>query len=483
MSRVTLINTNRMQPVIAPVGLDYLAGALREGGVTVSLVDLALTADPQEALRQHFAHHEPTLVGMSFRNVDDCFWPSGVWFIPELVKYVAMVRQASEAPLVLGGVGFSVFAERIVEHTGAEFGIRGDGEAAAVSLLAELVGSRRFERVPGLIWRSGGTVQSNTPAWPTPLSLPTARCHVDNSVYFARGGQGGIETKRGCDRSCIYCADRLAKGRTLRCREPAEVADEVEHLLTQGVDVLHLCDAEFNIPRAHAVGVCEELIRRRLGERVRWYAYLAVVPFDEELAALMYRAGCRGINFTGDAGNTTMLCRYRQVHGPEDLAAAVRSCRRAGIRVMLDLLLGGPGETATTLAETIAWVKQIDPDCVGAALGVRVYPQTEMAQQVAAEGPLESNAGIVRHYDGPVDFFRPTFYIAPALGESSAALVRDLVGGDERFFEPMDASGVGESDLGQDHNYNDNTELTRAIERGARGAYWDILRQLRLGTL
>jgi hypothetical protein len=30
-----------------------------------------------------------------------------------------------------------------------------------------------------------------------------------------------------------------------------------------------------------------------------------------------------------------------------------------------------------------------------------------------------------------------------------------------------------------DHNYNDDTELTEAIENGARGAYWDILRKIR----
>lgn len=487
MSRVALINTNRMEPLIGPVGLDYVAGALRQAGATVDLVDLGLTADPEGALRAYFAGQEPALVGLTFRNVDDCFWPSGTWFVPALARYVDLVRQLSGAPIVVGGVGFSVFAKRIVEYVGADFGIAGDGEGAVVSLLAELAGQRRFERVEGLIWREGGALRSNKPAWPMPLSLPTDRGSVDNVAYFARGGQGGIETKRGCDRACIYCADRLAKGRALRCREAAEVADEVEQLLSQGVDVLHLCDAEFNIPAEHAMRVCEELISRGLGERVRWYAYLAVVPFDAELAAVMRQAGCVGINFTGDAGNETMLRRYKQAHRPADLEAAVRLCRQAGIRVMVDLLLGGPGETADTVADTIAFIKRIDPDCAGAGLGVRMCPQTEMADIVAAEGPLESNPGILRHYDGPVDFFRPTFYIAPALGDRPAALVRDLIDGDQRFFEPMDPPGAGAgetvgADTGCDHNYNDNTELTQAIERGARGAYWDILWQLREGT-
>ena len=50
--------------------------------------------------------------------------------------------------------------------------------------------------------------------------------------------------------------------------------------------------------------------------------------------------------------------------------------------VMLDLLLGGPGETCQTVAESIDFVKQIGPDCAGAALGIRIYPGTAMAQIV-----------------------------------------------------------------------------------------------------
>ena len=66
------------------------------------------------------------------------------------------------------------------------------------------------------------------------------------------------------------------------------------------------------------------------------------------------------------------------------------------------------------------------------------------------------------------------------MGERPAEFVRDLIASDERFFEPAveiapDAEGTDASN----YNYNENLPLTRAIEKGARGAYWDILRQLR----
>jgi len=458
-----------------------MAGAVEAAGIKVDVLDLCLADDALKTLRSFFDTHSPQLVGISFRNADDCFWPSAQWFVPDFAETIRAIRSMTDAPIVIGGVGFSIFARRIVEYTNADFGIRGDGEWAIVSLLEELQHTRRFERVDGLIWRNGGEIYSNQPAWPEQLSLPTNRDAIDNLAYFKRGGQCGLETKRGCNRQCVYCADPLAKGTKTRLRNPSEVADEAQTLLAKGIDVLHLCDCEFNIPRSHAYAVCEELARRSPGKRLRWYTYMAVVPFDAELAEAMAKAGCAGIDFTGDAACPSMLKTYRQPHLKEDLASAVRLCRANGIKVMIDLLLGGPGETAETLAETINFIKQIDPDCAGAPLGIRIYSGTEMARIVTAEGSPEKNPNLRRKYSGPVDFFKPTFYISASLGKHPAELIQDLIASDKRFFGPMTESvpEVSQSNLSGDHNYNDNTELVEAIRKGARGAYWDILRELR----
>lgn len=476
---LTLINLNRIQPPIAPIGLDYVATAVRQAGLEVEVLDLGLVADPQAALAGYFAQRQPELIGITLRNVDDCFWPSGISFLPELIETVSRLRTLSEAPILLGGVGFSLFPEAILRATGADFGIRGDGEVSVVALLRELQGGRRLERVPGLVWPSGDGFQANAPAWPSPLRVPTSRDAIDNASYFRLGGQIGIETKRGCPRSCAYCADPLAKGPCTRQRDPAEVADEFEALLAQGIDVFHLCDSEFNVAEAHALAVCDELIRRGLGDRMRWYGYLAVVPFDATLAERMRRAGCVGINFTSDAASATMLQRYRQPHGPDDMARAVRLCREHGMAVMLDLLLGGPGETPETAAESIQFFREIGPDCAGATLGVRLYPGTEVTRVVAAEGPLEMHPGLRRHYRGPIDLLYPTFYISPELGPQPARLIRELIGGDARFFEPAEEVSAAADEAESGYNYNENHALTDAIRAGARGAYWDILRKLR----
>jgi len=478
MSLVVLVNTNRMSPPIAPVGLEYTALAARAAGIDVELADLCLAAEPKATLDAALAGRRPDLVGITLRNVDDCFWPSAACFLPDLQQWISRIRTRCEAPICLGGVGFSIFAGALVERTGIEFGIRGDGETALVELVAQLRGAWQQDRVPGLIWRREGRLVANRPAWPAVWAAPTSRDLVDNRAYFRRGGQMGLETKRGCDRQCVYCADPLAKGRQLRLRDPAAVVDEVQALLAQGIDVLHLCDSEFNIPAEHARAVCEELIRRGLGERVRWYAYLSVLPFDADLARQMRRAGCVGINFTSDGAADAMLARYAQPHRRDDLARAVSLCRENGIAVMLDLLLGGPGETPQTAAETIGFMARIGPDCVGAGLGMRLYPGTPIVPQIAAEGPPEANPAIRRRYAGPIDLVQPTFYISAALGRNPARLIRELIAGDRRFFPPGEEIPEPSAPGAGDHNYNANQALIDAIAAGARGAYWDILRRL-----
>ncbi|MBN1441116.1 MAG: radical SAM protein [Planctomycetes bacterium] len=476
-----LINTNRMQPPIAPIGLEYLAGAARRAGVRVEIIDLCLAADPERELESGLESSSPELVGLTFRNVDDCFWPRGESFVPLLAETARRVRSLTDAPLVLGGVGFSMFPERLVEAAGADFGVLGDGEEAVVALLRELRGDRRLDGVKGLIWRRGGEIMCNPPAWPEPVSSGAAREGVDNAAYLRLGGQIGVETKRGCPRRCLYCADPLAKGPKTRMRPPREVAMEIESLLARGIDVFHLCDSEFNLPPDHALSVCEEIARRGLGSSIRWYAYLAVTPFDDRLAAAMARAGCAGINFTGDSAAEEMLEMYRQPHREHDIEAAVRSCREHSISVMIDLLLGGPGETPETAAATVDAIRRIDPDCAGAALGIRVYPRTPLARLLEKDGPLDEHPAIRRLYAGPLDLLQPTFFISEHLGSRPSALVRELIGGDPRFFAPApDPDEAPATPPGGDtsHNYNDNLRLVEAIAAGARGAYWDILRRM-----
>ena len=471
---VVLVNASEMRPPVAPLALDYIGGRLRGSGIDVRLVDLSFAQGSSGAIMQAFTEVEPIAVGVSFRNTDDCYWPSCDWFVPGLRELVEQIHSATTAPVVLGGCGFSILPIPVFDYCGADLAIVGDGEDAFLRLVQGLDKGDACRDLPGLIYRNrDGSTVVNPPRYDDgALDVPTGRDLIDNARYLREGAMGNIETKRGCPMKCIYCADPIAKGTTVRCRPASQVADEIESLLGQGADVLHLCDGEFNIPPDHALDVCEELVRRGLGDHMQWYGYASVHPFPAELAAAMRRAGCVGINFGVDSGCNRMLRALGRGYTRDHIRETVERCQQAGITVMLDLLIGGPGEDEASARETIGFIKSLNPARAGAATGVRVYPGTRLAEMIRQQGPLKDNPNLRGNVQDNDDFHRPIFYFDRRLGDDPGGLVGDVLAGDERFFPPPRIKDA------TNYNYNDNTVLEEAIAAGHRGAFWDILRRI-----
>ena len=464
--KIALVNTNRMQPPIAPIGLDYVAEALNAAGHRVELLDLCWEEDSGEAITRFLNGSDFGLIGMTLRNTDDCVYTSRQSFIGEFISLVQTVRENSGAPIVLGGVGFSTMPEQILGLAEADYGVWGGGEFVLPALARRLEREESVFDLPNLILHRNGAWQRNPPVpWP-PAHLPSMRrMWVDNRRYFQHGGQCGFETKRGCSGLCIYCADPVAKGKRIRVRPPSDVVDELQALLDQGIDCLHTCDSEFNIPDDHAMAVCLEIIRRGLGGRIQWYAYCSPVPFSGELAGAMRRAGCAGIDFGADNGSREMLQRLGRNFGPEDILNATSLAGKEGMSVMLDLLLGAPGESMESITQTVELMKRAGPDRVGVSLGVRVYPGTPLERELK---PAESTGGIV----GGKDLSDPIFYMEPGIERGVFERIHTLIDGDRRFlfYDPARPK--------QNYNYNDNQRLVDAIRQGYKGAYWDILRRL-----
>jgi len=464
--KIALVNTNRMQPPIAPIGLDYIASALQSAGHEVQLLDLCWEEDAVKAIAGFFEESEFSLVGMTLRNTDDCVFTSRQSFVEEFLDLVKTVRKNSAAPIVAGGVGFSTMPEQVLSLADVDYGVWGDGEFVMPELAQRLKRNENDSDLPNLILRRNGTWHRNPPAMRSLQDLPAMRREfVDNRRYFREGGQSGFETKRGCAGACIYCADPVAKGKQARVRPPAAVVDEIEALCEQGINCLHTCDGEFNMPPEHALAVCLEIIRRGLGEKIRWYAYCSPMPFSRELAETMRRAGCAGIDFGADSGSETMLRCLGRSFRPDDILDAVRWSAEEGMAVMLDLLLGAPGESRESITQTVELMKRADPDRVGVSLGVRVYPGTALEGKVTGGKDTDGLVG----GSGPFD---PLFFLEPGIENDVFEWLHALIGDDRRFlfYDPSRPK--------QNYNYNDNGRLVEAIHQGHRGAYWDILRKL-----
>ena len=469
--RILLVNTNRMKPAVAPIGLDYIADTLVDAGHELCLLDLCFSDDVGGDIGRYIKDFDPKLIGLSVRNTDECYM-SGAFFLPFVKGIVDSIRLHSRAPIVMGGVGFSVMPEAVMQFCRPDYGIAGAGELPFARLAKTVSTGGDVHAVPNLLYWDANRLQCN-PGAEDANDLPRTRSFVDNARYFREGGQAGFETKRGCTMNCTFCADPLSKGKHIRLRAPNLVVEELKALLAQGIDHFHTCDCEFNIPGDHAKAVCREIISSGIAEQVRWYAYCSIVPFDDQMAALFKAAGCAGVDFGADSGNDEMLQRLGREFRSADLVRTADLCHKHGIPFMYDLLIGGPGETPETVRETIELMRRIDADCVGLSMGVRIYKGTAMQKWLSSQGDIAANPDLYGAKEDNLDFLRPVFYVSPGLGSEMVEIVRELVAGDRRFFLPT------QEEVESNYNYNDNTVLVRAIESGARGAYWDILRRMR----
>ena len=465
--KVALVNINRIRPPIAPLGLEYVAESLVAAGHSVALLDLTWSESPESAIDDFFSRCDVGLVGISLRNTDDCAFTTKHSFLEAHGALIGRIRARTDALLVLGGAGFSVMPRAVLAQTAADAGIRGEGEFAFPLLADCLASNRPFDDVPGLIRRApDGAWRENPIRFGDLRALPPMRRRfLDNVRYFSEGGQAAVETSRGCPMPCTFCADPVAKGRALRLRAPQAVADEIEALLAQGIDGFHTADSELNLNEAHLIAVCETIIARGLGEKVRWYAYANPVPFSKQTVRLAKKAGCAGIDFSVDHGDPDMLKRLGRTFSPADILTVAESCADAGIAVMFDLLIGSPGETFDSVSRAVELMKRSRADRIGISLGLRVWPETALARELLEPTPA---IGLI----GAPDPTEPLFFMASAVADDIAAHISESIAGDPRFlfFNP--------SDNAKNYNYNDNRVLTDAVQAGFRGAYWDILRRL-----
>jgi hypothetical protein len=184
--RVALVNTNRITPPVAPIGLDYVAEALCAAGHEADILDLCWEERWEPAIARFLGSGEYGLIGVTVRNTDDCSFATRESFLPTLSSMVECIRKHTGAPIVLGGVGFSI------------------GEFSLAELSGRLESNRPWNDLPGLVVRRDGKWRRNPGSARTLTDLPPmSRSFLDNRRYFREGGQAGIETKRGCPRRCI----------------------------------------------------------------------------------------------------------------------------------------------------------------------------------------------------------------------------------------------------------------------------------------
>ena len=123
--KILLISANTVKTPypVYPLGLDYVAGAIGESR-DVRVLDMN---DPveQESLKETLIHYAPDAVGVSLRNIDSSEQSDKEGFFGAYLKLIKSIRKHTRAPVVLGGSGFSLFPDELMEAPGGGLRYRG----------------------------------------------------------------------------------------------------------------------------------------------------------------------------------------------------------------------------------------------------------------------------------------------------------------------------------------------------------------------
>lgn len=403
-SRILLISINQYDfpyPVF-PLGAAQVTAALRRAGHTVEFIDYNVNWRPVPDL---IAGFQPDYVGISLRNIDDALIQKRETFFDSLPDLVGELRRHTAATIVLGGSGFSIFPEELLERSGADYGIQGEGETQFVALIDAVNLGGDCSALPGLVYRQNGSVRTNCRTRVESagdIPLPEAPQEVTD-YYLRKSSMLSLQTQRGCALKCCYCTYPLLEGRNYRQRPPEAVAEELARMQASGAEYVFIVDSVFNTSHAHVAGICEAILKR--GIPLKWCCFLRPKRLTRELLHLMSRAGLSHIEFGSDSFSDSVLEAYGKDLTFDDIRQSSELAAAANIDYAHFLILGGPGETERTLDETFRHSRQLPNATFMARAGMRVYPGTPLFDRLSGDP------------DGPAlpPLLHPFYYVAPPL--------------------------------------------------------------------
>jgi len=335
-----------------PLGILYVASALKSAGYGVDVIDLTFDRDLSRVVAS--LEKQPSWVGMSVTSP----------LLDKAVEVLRFVRrQAPSTPVVMGGPHASAFPEGALT-CGFDFAMVGDGEGAAVAL-TEGIERNDVRGVRGLVYRSAAEdrICQNPPSHTRALdSLPFPdRSYLDYRKYE----KVGCITTRGCPYNCLYCKPMQDKlfGRKIRRRSPENVVREIEGFYrTLGRRMVHFRDDTMTISGSEWFSTFERLLRERIPGGIRFQCNSRVDQITEEKLVLMKKAGCCQIFFGVESGSQRILDFYRKGTRPEQAVEAFRLCKKHKIQTVAAIMLGAPVETVEDMKLTYRLVRRIRPD-------------------------------------------------------------------------------------------------------------------------
>lgn len=393
MIKVLLINPHETKQsgfTNPPIGLLYIAGMLLKHGINVRVVDGCL--EGKSAVSSALEEFAPSYVGITSLT------PGRI----RAVEIANLVKEFDpDIKVIMGGVHPTIMYQQMMEHYRAiDYIVLGEGEHACL----EIVQGNDPEHIKGIVYRKGEeimkTSQRNNVANLDDIPFPAWHL-VDLNKYPAIGVGTikGINLRkvprisvifsRGCTGHCDFCSTWWI-WRGWRHRTAKNMADELE-LLYRDFGILHFCFADdaMTVDRHATIELCDEIIVRKLN--IAFHVTTRTDCVDEVMLRKLKKAGCYKIAFGIETGSPLLLDKMGKANDVDTSEKAIRLAKKAGIEVTALMIVGNMGETWGTIKQSIDFLKRTNPDEVGCAGGLWIFPGTKLFREAKKQGYIDDN--------------------------------------------------------------------------------------------
>lgn len=302
-----------------PLGLAYIASFLLSKRIEVNIID---------------AYAE----GLSIKEIINKIPPKSTIGISVVTPTVPMAIKISQkakekkCKVIVGGPHICVRPNDVP----CDYAIQGEGEI------------KLYEYLTGKKVTNNGTMPF--PAYHLlPIEKYKAPPHwaIKNPVYF-------IFATRGCPFHCSFCAAELINNKR-HLRDTDDVIAEIIYAMSEyGAKQIMFQDTCFPLEKQYS----HELMSK-IPKGVIWTTSTRVDVVDKETLELMYRSGCRIVNFGIESGNQKILDEVGKGFTLENVKKTMEIASRIGIKCFGSFILGLPNDTYQSCRETIDFAKSL----------------------------------------------------------------------------------------------------------------------------
>lgn len=339
-----------------PMGLGYIATALRRKGHDVNILDCSRE-------KMDFDDFERYIVSSNYDVIGFTVFSDALVNVKKSIELIKKVKPVTLT--IIGGPHPSAAPEHSLQYLNeCDYGFRGEAELTLPIFLKCIKkhDEKEIKKIPGLIWRKDGEVESNEPSIHLEIDNfdPVAWDLIEPQKYNQPGslapkGWTTIITSRGCPFSCTFCSVHVITGQRMRYRSIDKVIQEIKYIdLNYKIKKFTIMDENFTLNKARVEEFCHKIIDNGVKYQFQLTNGVRLDTLTKDLLILMKQAGFSKRMAVGiESGSDRILKMIKKSLSKEKVKEKITLMNEAGFKPIGYFILGFPTETKNEMRETI----------------------------------------------------------------------------------------------------------------------------------